>query len=90
MTATQRLSKSELVEQKDMKRLKCDEKEITAVWPKVHCKDSVTDDDDDYDAKYDDCDATFSICSTSCSVVSSVISIVSARTVMASASGQRC
>ena len=78
-TTEQWLSKSETVETADLKRLKIGEDDATAVWPKVHCKDSLTDGDDD-----DNC----CICSIGCSV-SSVASITSARTVMASTSGPR-
>ena len=78
-TSEQWLSKSETVETADLKRLKIGEDDATAVWPKVHCKDSLTDGDDD-----DNC----CICSIGCSV-SSVASITSARTVMASTSGPR-
>ena len=78
-TTEQWLSKSETVETADLKRLKIGEDETIAVWPKVHCKDSLTDGDDD-----DNC----CICSIGCSV-SSVASITSARTVMASTSGPR-
>ena len=42
-TSEQWLSKSETVETADLKRLKIGEDDATAVWPKVHCKDSLTD-----------------------------------------------